>query len=196
MRSRLLLLGMGLVCAATIAACTGDDAVVVSSPPGNDASAADGAIGDGGPTAGSVNLQGDFEKSGCFGWSSNEATMTLDPAAHGGSSACRVCATGTTSVWGIFQEVKSVPPGGYLGRGFVQASGDAGPPSVVMRLQAITGTDFGMEHDGQQNLLDGVPYAEVKTEIELVAGQGVGVAILGQSPGGCFLVDDVTLTKR
>jgi len=204
MRSQLLLLGTGLACAAVIAACTGEDAVLVSGSPGNDASAddaaaaaSDGAVVDGGATAGSVIVQGEFEKPGCFGWNTNEAMVALAPAAHSGSSACRVCGSVSTSVWGILQDLPSVPPGGYQGRGFVQASGDAGPPLVVMRLQAVAaGQDIGPEHDGPANLLDGEPYAEVKTEIEIQAGQGVRVGILSQSPGGCFLVDDVTLVKR
>lgn len=195
MRSLLPSLNTVFFGAAVVAACTGDDAVLVS---GSDAGA-DGAsaLVDAGATAGSVIVQGDFEKAGCFGWKSNEATVALDPAAHGGSSACRVCASdGGTSVWGIFQDVPSVPPGRYAGRGFVQASGDAGPPLVVLRLEAVAAGELvGPQRDGPANLLDGVPYAEVNTEIEIGAGQGVAMAILAQSPGGCFLVDDVTLVK-
>jgi hypothetical protein len=201
MRSLLGLLGAGIVCTAVIAACTGDDAVLVN-PTGTDGGAGDGATGDGavgdaGATAGSVLEQGDFEKAGCFGWKSNEATLTLDPDAHTGSGACRVCATGSTSVWGIFQDLKTVAPGGYQGSAFVQASGDAGPPLVVVRLQAfVADQDFGPSHDTEVPILDGVKYAEGKAEIEIAAGQGVGMAILAQSPAGCFLVDDATLAKR
>ena len=197
MRSLLLSLQMVFFGAAVVAACTGDDAALVSGSPGGDAGA-DGAsaVVDAGATAASVIVQGDFEKAGCFGWKSNEATVALDPAAHGGSSACRVCASGSTSVWGIFQDVPSVSPGRYAGRGFVKASGDAGPPLVVLRLEAVAAGELvGPQRDGPANLLDGVPYAEVKTEIEIGAGQGVALAILAQSPGGCFLVDDVTLVK-
>ena len=181
---QLLLLGTGLVCVAAIAACTGDDAVVVSGTPT-------------GASAGSVIAEGDFEKTGCFGWSTNEATLALDPDKHGGSSACRVCASGSTSVWGIFRTLPNVAPGGYQGRAFLQASGNAGPPLVVMRLQAVAdGVDVGPQHDGNADLLQGVPYAQVATEITIEAGQGVAVGFLSQAPGGCFLVDDVTLVKR
>ena len=200
MRLQRLLVGTGLVCVAAIAACTGEDAVL-SNARGEDASAGndatDGASADAGVSGGSVALQGDFEKAGCFGWTSNEATMALDPDKHGGSSACRVCASGSTSVWGIFQNLPSVLPGGYKGRGFVRASGDAGPPLVVLRVQAVeNGLTVGPEHDGSASLLAGEPYAAVEAEIEIAAGQGVGIAILSQAPDGCFLVDDVTLTKR
>jgi len=202
MRSPLLSLGTVFFGAAVVAACTGDDAVLVNGSTGDagaDGASADGAVAvvDAGATAGSVIVQGDFEKAGCFGWMTNEATTALDPAAHGGSSACRVCASGSTSVWGIFQVVPAVSPGRYAGRGFVQASGDAGPPLVVLRLDAVAAGELvGAQRDGPANVLDGVPYAEVNAEIEIATGQGVAMAVLAQSPGGCFLVDDVTLVKR
>lgn len=193
---------VGLVAGGVLAGCLGED--VSAEPPvtttdaGGEASS-DGSAQDGGGGSGGTSVlpRGDFESGGCLGWTANEARLELDPAAHGGSFACRVCASGDTAVWGVFQDVANVAPGTYAGVGYMRASGDAGPFTTVLRLQATAGgAEVGDQREGSATHAPGETYAEAKAEIAIESGQGVSVAVLAQQPGGCFLVDDVTLVKR
>lgn len=170
----------------------------------SEASATDGsaategsAATDGGLPAASVVPRGDFESAGCLGWTANEARLSLEPDAHGGSFSCRVCATGTTPVWGIFQEVPTVPPGSYFAEAHFRAAGDAGPFSAVVRLEASAGGEpVGSARDGTATFAPGEPWAKATTELAIETGQALGVALLSQTEGGCFLVDDVSVVGR
>ncbi len=189
--ARPLVLAVLSLATATAFGCVGKDPVL-SGPDEPDSGAADA-----GTTAGSVVSRGDFETAGCLGWTTNEATATSDPDKHGGSFACRVCATGSTSVWGIFQDLSSAAPGGYVARGFLRASGSEGPSTVFIRLEAFAnGAQIGVDREGQATMAPGEPWAETQAELAVEAGQTLAVAILSQTPGGCFLVDDVTVVRR
>lgn len=177
-------LPLGLL--ACTAACFGEDPAQVG--PSDD-----------GSIAGSAIRFGDLEATGCAGWETNEATPTLDPEKHGGKYSCRVCASGDTSVWGIFQKMPKLAPGGYLARAFARPAGDAGPFKVVLRLEVLdsAGELSGEQRDGTATVVPGVDgWSEVTTEISVTEGRGAAIGVFSSTPGGCFLIDDVTVVKK
>ena len=76
----------GATAFGVLAACLGEDVSAGGSDVPSDA-AADGArtSSDAGGAAASVLPRGDFESAGCLGWTPNEATLTAETDAHGGS---------------------------------------------------------------------------------------------------------------
>lgn len=181
-----------------LVACIGDDPVGGASTdrdadlPDAHSDAESPSDGGSGTTTDNLLKQGGFESAGCLGWTSNEATLASDPDKHGGASACRVCASGSTSVWGVFQTLSGLEAGHYDARGFVRSYGDAGPSDVVLRIE-VTDEDY---RDKPTILVPGEPWTQLDVESSLSGGRDLSVGVMAQTAGGCFLVDDLSLTAR
>ncbi len=187
-----------LITSVAIIACVGAEPSIPSGQSDFDAGLDAAAIAD----AGSVILRGEFESTNCLGWTDNGATMDSDPIARTGKSSCRICdpTNGTANpVWGIFQDVPSVPAGTYAARGFARTSGDAGPFEIWLGAQPLDGAGQSTGTAVERSLViaPGEDWAPITLKLDVGPGQGATVSLLSRSAGGgCFLMDDVTLIKE
>ena len=143
--------------------------------------------------------RGDFESGGCLGWETNGANVEADRIARGGRSSCRVCDSGQGSVWGIFQNVRTAPAGTYVAQAFVRTSGTAGPSAVDLGVVALDGNgqQIGPPKENGVTIAPNDDWRGVTNALAVQDGQGAAVSIMAAStPGGCFLVDDVTLLQQ
>lgn len=154
------------------------------------------------PDAG-LATNGDFE-NGCAGWNKFQATLTADPAAHGGAQACRVCSDGASvgPSYNLLLDFTQGPqPVGasYHAEAWVRlASGTAQTAHATMRLARTTPFAFLEEAQSPEVVLTG-SWTKITHDFTVTKTNGDYVQFFIEATptgaGNCHLVDDVSIQR-
>jgi hypothetical protein len=156
-------------------------------------------------TAGGVALSDDFE-DGCTGWDSSSANLSADSTARSGTKSCRACFKGTEAAYDLFTRKSLVlkPGDRFIVSAWIRATPDKAPgASMVLGVRVEDSEESTLDEGGGQGPILGETWQEMTASFEVTKSTANSLRVIVASQrvddpasGSCFLVDDLTITRR